>query len=157
MLTQARLQELVIYYPDSGSFYSRTSRGSIKAFSKIGTNHRGYLYTKIEGTRYPLHRLAFLYMTGVFPENQVDHKNGNKSDNSWCNLRDVTRSQNIQNTGPRSNNILGVKNVTQLKDTKKYQVIVNGKSYGCYVDLELAELVATEVRNKLHGEYARHA
>lgn len=156
MLTQKRLQELLLYYPETGKFYWRLSQGSKKAYTEAGCENRGYVMIKIDRIKYAAHRLAFLYIEGVFPEHDVDHKFGIKNDNRWSELRKATRSQNAANSGKRPANILGVKNVTQLKDTKKYQVIVQNKSYGCYADLELADLVATEVRNKVFGAYARH-
>lgn len=156
MLTQKRLQELLLYYPNTGKFYWINSRGTKKAYTEAGCLNKGYVYIKIDRVRYGAHRLAFLYMEGVFPEQGVDHKLGIKNDNRWSMLRVATRSQNAANSGTRPNNVLGVKNVTQLKDTKKYQVIVRNRSYGCYDDLELADLVATEVRDKVFGAYARH-
>ncbi len=55
----------------------------------------GYKYK-----RYKMHRLAFLYMTGEWPEKDIDHINGDTSDNRWCNLRDVAHQENL---GNRSN------------------------------------------------------
>lgn len=43
------------------------------------------------------HRLVWLYMTGKWPENQIDHDNGDATDNRWVNLDDVTRSKNGMN------------------------------------------------------------
>lgn len=80
------------YNPETGIFYR-------------GTKQAGYVdkktgYTKImfQNKNYFAHRLAFLYMTGNFPEGHVDHINHNRSDNAWSNLRDVPQEVNNQNT-----------------------------------------------------------
>lgn len=120
----------------------------------------GYLYHYMDGRNYPLHRLAILYVTGKMPINDVDHINMDRSDNRYENLRECSRSENMMNTKAHKDSRLGIKNVFYRPDTQKYSVriSVNGKykSYGCYDDIELAELVAIEARNKFHGEYARH-
>lgn len=63
-----------------------------------GTVQRnGYVSISVNHKRYYAHRLAWLLMTGGWPPNDIDHKNGNRSDNRWENLRAATRSQNLQN------------------------------------------------------------
>lgn len=156
MLTQERLQTLLSYDPNTGKFYWKSSRGSKKAYSEAGVLHKGYRYIKIDSVKYGAHRLAVMYMIGEFPPEDTDHINGQKDDNRWVNLRPVTRKQNAANAKLNKGNFLGIKNVRMLPDTKKFQVVIGAKSFGCYEDVELAELVATEVRNKLYGEYARH-
>lgn len=156
MITQQRLKELLRYYPEAGNLVWIQSRGTQKEGSLAGTVNKGYLLIKIDGKKYAAHRLAFLYQTGSIPGCDVDHIDGNKLNNSWVNLREATRQQNAQNAKVNILNAIGVKGVRCLKDTKRYQVRICNKSYGCYDDLELAEFVAQEVRRKLHGEYARH-
>lgn len=58
----------------------------------------GYVYTAINGRQYLLHRLAVLYVTEKWPENEVDHRNGIRHDNRYSNLRQVTANQNRQNS-----------------------------------------------------------
>lgn len=90
---------------------------------------------------------------------EVDHKDNCGSNNKWSNLRLATRSQQLLNTRTRKDNFLGIKNVNLHKPSGKYRVKmrVQGKdrSFGYYDDLELAELVAIEARNKFHGEFAK--
>jgi len=70
----------------------------VKAGALAGslTNH-GYFTIRIDGTAYQAHRLAWLYMTGEWPEHEIDHIDGNRLNNSWRNLRDVPRRINAQN------------------------------------------------------------
>ena len=105
-----------------------------------------------------VHRFAFLFMEGSIPD-EVDHIDGNRLNNKWSNLRPVTRSQNNYNSKIRKDNPAGVKGVT-IRKSGNYQVKVsiNGKtkSFGAYKDLELAELIAQEVREKYHKEFTNH-
>lgn len=155
-LTQERLKEYLTYHPNSGNFFWRNSQGCCKAYSKAGVlDSAGYVRIKLERKSYAAHRLAFLYMEGSFPPEDVDHISGVRDDNRWMNLRKATRSQNAANSGVRPTNVLGVKNVTRLQDTQKYQVIIKQKSYGCYDDLETAIEVADASRKLVFGEYAK--
>lgn len=155
-LTRERLKYLIEYSPTEGTFTSRVSRGNIGVGAPLGwENGKGYKRLKIDGKRYMAHNLAWLYMTGEMPINKIDHKNGVTSDNRWCNLRQATDLENTRNKGLYKNNLLKVKGVSKTK-AGTFMVRVDHKSYGCYKDLELAEFIAMEVRDKLHGEFARH-
>lgn len=118
--------------------------------------NNGYRYIHINGQSYAAHRLAFLWVTGNLPKQDVDHINGIKLDNSWNNLRDATRSQNLFNRSAYRTNILGIKNVSQKDGKYRVRLSVNGvqKQIGIYEDLELAQLVAIEARNLYHGKFA---
>lgn len=156
-LTKERLKKLLEYDPQTGKFISRTPRGNIGVGVELGwENGRGYQRVSIDGKRYMLHKLAWLYMTGDLPELDVDHKDLDSSNNSWDNLRLCTNKQNSYNRGVRKDNNTGVKGVSKTTNNS-FMVRVGQKSFGCYPDLELAELVAMEARDSMHGEFARHA
>lgn len=107
-LTQKQLKSLFYYYPDKGVFIRKSSEGNTRAGQKVGwRNTEGYLCTEIHSIQYKLHRLAFLYMEGRLPPNQVDHINRNKEDNSWGNLCECTHFTNQQNRG-NNNSFVGV-------------------------------------------------
>ncbi|MFZ2190131.1 MAG: HNH endonuclease [Candidatus Magasanikiibacteriota bacterium] len=120
----------------------------------------GYRNIKVFGRQYKAHRLAFLYMEGKFPLEDVDHRDGNPDKNMWANLRACSTAQNVCNTRIRKDNTSGVKGVYFRKDLEKWgaKVCVNAKQIhlGFYDKLELANLVATEARELHHGAYARH-
>jgi hypothetical protein len=90
----------------------------------------------------------------------LDHIDGNRSNNKIENLRAATVSQNLQNSKTYKSNTSGIKGVSWEKDRNKWkvQIMLRGKNKVIrnLEDLELAELVAIEVRNKYHGEYANH-
>jgi hypothetical protein len=104
------LRELLSYCQDTGNFYWRVSRGQAKIGGIAGSeNEKGYLRITINCKRYLAHRLAFLYMTGSWPEFEVDHINGVRSDNRWHNIRPCNRGENNQNMVSRTKSkLLGV-------------------------------------------------
>ena len=99
MLTQDHLKALLGYNPDTGKFlWLAPSCRKLKPGDEAGTLTKdGYIRICLEGKFYLAQRLAFLYMTGSFPQHKADHKNGAKNDNRWLNLRDVTQKINTQN------------------------------------------------------------
>lgn len=150
MVTQKRLKEL-FEYVDGHLIRNGKIAGSV--------NKRGYRCVGVDHKIYKAHRLVFLYNHGYLPE-QVDHIDGNKLNNRIENLRAANNSVNMMNRGLMKNNTSGSKNVFWCKDYQKWRVAVriNKKlrSFGRFEDLELAELVAVEARNKYHKEFANH-
>lgn len=115
LLTAARLRELRTYDPATGLFSFARQGGGHFAGAPCGkTTSQGYTRIVVDGGKYMAHRLAWLWMTGEWPEDQIDHINGDRSDNRWPNLRAATASINVQNIhAPKSNNktsgVLGVR------------------------------------------------
>ena len=161
MLTQERLKEQLSYDPETGHFTQilRTSQ-RVKVGDRAGSQDpRGYRLINICGRREWEHRLVWLYIYGVFPDFDIDHINGNKSDNRLCNLRAASRSENNCNSVIRSDSTTKYRNVHLFKRTGKYQVQVrfNGKRYngGYYDTAEQANIIAIAMRKQLHGEFAK--
>jgi len=98
-LTQERLKELLHYDPETGEFTWQVDRGlNVKAGDAAGyTGAAGYRVIGVLGKNRRAHRVAFLYMTGDWPDYQVDHKDGDRLNNRWANLRACTSAQNMQN------------------------------------------------------------
>lgn len=159
-LTQAELKEKLHYEPETGAFTWKTKRRGIKVCGVAGTYSHKYIAIMVNYRRYLAHRLAWLYMTGTFPDNHVDHINGDRADNRWRNLRQATRSENICNSKLRSNNRLGFKGVSKESKGAKYRIRIekNGKCHNLhgFETAEIAHEFAMLMRETLHGEYARH-
>lgn len=150
------MKELLRYDPDSGKFFWLKQIGGRKIGQEANHISHGYILIRVDGRSYRAHRLAFLYMDGQLPELDVDHIDGCKTNNAFVNLRHATRSQNLGNSGVRSVRGLGIKNIQLRPGIKRYSVRVQGKFFGAYEDLELAQLVADEARLKIYGEFANH-
>lgn len=150
-LTQARLKELLSYDADTGIFtWIKDNRRA------GGVNGRGYLLVRINTKLYPAHRLAWLYMTGSFPAGLLDHRDTDRLNNRWVNLRECTASQNQWNRSKKASSLTGVKGVTYRANRGTYIVNVNKKYHGSFKDLDSATTCAMRVREELHGEFANH-
>lgn len=143
MITQKHLKEVLNYNPTTGIF-TWINCGSKKRNKKIaGTICKdGYRSVRVDNISYQSGRLAFLYMEGYFPEHEVDHKDRNRANDKWNNLRHVSRQCNMRNCSIGSLNTSGVKGVWWHKDRKKWTVGIKinlkQKHIGCFVDFDEA-------------------
>ena len=147
-------------YSDGKLYWKKSTSNRVNVGSEAGSYQTGgYMAVKLLGKRIPVHKIVYLLHHGYIPE-IVDHIDGNRSNNKIENLRICTKAENNINTSIRRHNTSGIKNVSWHKQTGKWRVIVRHKgkpnSFGLYADIELAELVAIEARNKLHGKFASH-
>jgi hypothetical protein len=154
-LTQKRLKEVLRYYPESGIFRWRAT-GTGRRKNKIAgyKNSRGYIRIWIDGEKHYAHRLAFLYEHGYFPENDIDHIDGNPSNNKIKNLREVSRQCNLRNTGNRINNTSGVKGVSWDKPTNKWRAQIQAnrknKKLGRYKNFDNAVIARYKAEKELN-------
>ena len=120
MLTQDNLKDILDYEPKTGVFtwkrktnkYAPTVIGALAG----GLTKDGYLQLRIYSKLYLLHRLAFLYMNGIIPE-FVDHIDGNRGNNSWDNLRECSKAENVYNRVVNKNSSSGIKGISSVSYT----------------------------------------
>jgi hypothetical protein len=158
MLSKDRLHQLFDY--KDGNFYWKLDKGRAKKGDVANKNTDGrYQHIKFDQELHKFHRAVFMYHNGYLPQT-IDHLNGNKLDNRIENLRPATYAENNFNKGITKTNKSGVKGVCWLKKRNKWNVSVSlgGKIVvqKRFDNLELAELVAMEARDKYHGKYANH-
>ena len=145
-LVAERLEELLLYEPETGNFIRRTDRGGYRAGSIAGWLAKtGYIQLNIDGQKYYAHRLAFLYMDGEFPPEYVDHINKDKTDNKWRNLRPVTQRQNMENAS-HNNKVIGVSRGTTKGTWRAARARNGGQTtwIGTYKSFEEACLARAE-------------
>ena len=133
---------------------------SAKAGSLAGSkNERGYVVARVDNRNYRLHRLAWLWMTGAWPKEEIDHINGDRSDNRWCNLREATHSENMRNKGIHPLNTTGVKGVIWHRETSRWkvQIKIDRRSIflGYFDDLSDARIARENAEKIFHGEFIR--
>jgi hypothetical protein len=158
MITAERLKEVLRYEPETGLFYRLVRSGpSMPGSIAGGKCGNGYVLISIDNKQHYAHRLAWLYITGKMPENLIDHKNMDKADNRFQNLREATHSQNIANK--KSYGKSGFKGVTWwARDNNwKAQIEVNGKNkhIGYFNTPEEAHEAYCVYQSQIAGEFAR--
>jgi HNH endonuclease/AP2 domain len=123
IITQDGLKEIFRFAPDEGQFYWLTTRSGVRSeglgYPAGQLRPNGYRIITIEGRRYPAHRLVWLYVNGEWPLYEIDHIDGDASNNRIENLRDCTRLQNAKNRPTNKNNIAGIKGVCRRPQAKK--------------------------------------
>ena len=158
ILTQQRLQQLYHYDPETGHFTRKFETVLNKAGTQSGFIRKdGYIQIEIDKRHYLGHRLAWLYMTGEWPKNEIDHINRIKHDNRYCNLRDVRRYINSLNKNIPKNNTSGHTGIKWEKKSNKWQVKfqMDNKIYnlGSFYDLEIAlQVKEAKVKELLYNE-----
>lgn len=155
-LTQTRLKALLSYDRSSGNFTWRETRGRVKSGDRAGyVDRHGYLMIRVDKKRYSAHRLAWLYVIGEWPADLIDHKNGIRVDNRFCNLREadvVFNSQNVRT--PNRNNSSGYLGVTYNRRAKLYVAHIrhSGKKHclGYSKDPAEAHALYLDAKRKYH-------
>lgn len=129
-LTVEELKNDLHYNPDTGAFTRLVSRSGVSAGKLAGgLNAKGYFRVKVFNKTYAGHRVAWLYMTGELPSDQIDHINHDRGDNRFINLRQVDNSENQKNSNLSPRSTTGFTGVMQDKASLRWrgQVTVEGK------------------------------
>lgn len=170
-ITQELLKRLLNYNPETGVFtwkerpvsmfseyryhksWNSRHKGAVAGcVSKI----HGYRVIRIEYVLLRAHRLAWMYMKGCWPENEIDHIDGDRSNNKSDNLRTVDHAENHKNQGLNINNTSGHTGVRWNKNLDKWQSIIKHRyqqiHLGVFTDLN----DAIRVRKAAEVEYGFH-
>ena len=160
VVDQDRVRDLFNYDLETGIVTQkiRTSK-RVKIGDVVGSRSHGYLRVTIDSRQYKLHRIIWLWMTGRWPDPEIDHKNHIKSDNWWSNLREVTHKENHKNQKLPKNNTSGVCGVSWVKRDEKWQalIMVNGKDKHLgYFDKQEDAVAAREIAEAKYGFHQNH-
>ncbi|MGE7415447.1 HNH endonuclease [Methylobacterium tarhaniae] len=162
--TRAEAAEYLTYEPETGLFRWRietpAARRRIFPGDVAGTLKDGYIQIKLYGVLYRAQHLAWLFMTGDWPDPELDveHRDRNRANNAWSNLRQATRSQNNMNASIRADNTSGCKGVGLRKDTGKWYARIKVDRrvllLGEFNDYDKAVAVRRAAERRHFGEFA---
>jgi hypothetical protein len=151
MLTGSKLQCLE-YFPQTGEWFWRDPPNhNTRLFNKLAGNRRadGYLRIRIDGIAYYSSRLAFLWMLGRWPYDEVDHKDRDPSNDRWENLRDATSSDNKYN---RDLGFRGAHRGVYRSGEETWWAMTGGVYLGTYPSLEEAVAAREEALVRMGAE-----
>ena len=148
-LTLARLKALLHYDPETGAFTWVKARPRCRIGGRAGTVYScGYEYLWIDKARYLSHRVAWLYMTGRWPEHEIDHKDRIRSNNKFANLRELSASHNhFRIISKRT------RGVSAVRGRYRAKIGVNGKEFhlGYFSDEASASDAYMRAAEKFYG------
>lgn len=155
------IRQLFAYDSEAGCFTSLVRRGKRWPPGQIAGTldpSNGYRKLRFRGRQHFEHRLVWLWVHGEWPAAQVDHINGNRSDNRIANLRLATARENSRNAGMSRNNTSGYKGVFWERGCGKWRasITVNRKTIhlGVFVSAPEAHAAYCAAAKKYHGEFA---
>lgn len=159
-LTAQELRRTLDYNPENGVFTWLTKNTRHNIGDRAGApTHQGYIRIGFNSRRYLGHHLAWLYMTGMWAKEDVDHKDLDRANNRWGNLRQASRSQNLANSPKRLKNTSGFKGVSWAKRERKWMayIKVNYKHIwlGGFATPEDAHAAYVAAAQERFGEFAR--
>lgn len=155
-LTAEYLRAVIHYDPEAGTFTRRETG------EECTSGHgAGYRTVSVAGRLYLAHRIAWLYVKGVWPDGQLDHRDRDRANNRFKNLRPATNQQNCWNMGPQRNNTTGVRGVHRESRTGKYcaTMRIEGKTryLGRFETLEAAAQAYRAAEKEHRGHFLEQA
>jgi len=157
-ITVAELRALLRYDPETGEFTWLQTGSGRNADGRAGSlGHKGCIQITIRYRNYKAHMLAWLYMTGKWPQREIDHWNTKRADNRWSNLRLATRTQNRRNSGLPRNNKSGYVGVFWDKYARKWRASIGSKFLGNFATPEEGAEAYRKAALAKYGEFAHES
>lgn len=172
--TYGEISALVRYDPDTGKLFWRERpiemfhrAGIGRAWNKANANQEAFTSKNADGYRrsrvlkrtFEAHRICWLLTTGFWPAAEIDHVNGDRSDNRLVNLREATRAENLRNRAMLSSNTSGVTGVSWSGRRQRWIAVIGGRSniekLGSFRNLEDARQARLDAERRL-GYSVRH-
>lgn len=174
-LTAELVRELLDYDPETGvlRWKQRPREGFPSVGAWVSWNKRcanaqagcldciGYVKMRLLGRTQRAHRVIWLWMTGEWPDLDIDHRDCDPSNNRWSNLRLATRTQNHANRSMQRNNSSGYKGVSFHKESSRWRAVITVQrrhiELGKFDDIEDARAAYLKAAADFFGEFARAA
>ena len=154
-ITPEMLRNIFDYNPNTGVL-RRRKNGKIAGYKTRNGVMRVFVLCK----SFSVHRIAFAIANNRWPTLEVDHINGNPSDNRIANLREVSHKDNMRNIGVHRDSRTGILGVSLCKRLGKYQALISNGSkqihLGYFIDKEDAAAARRAAELKYHGKFAPH-
>lgn len=140
----------LLYDPETGWLIRDGKRAGCQ-------QNKGYWITSIKGKQIVDHRIIWFMMTGAWPSKQIDHINGIRDDNRWCNLREVSNQQNQFNRAVRKDSSTGIKGVYPKGNKFRASIFFNWKEkhLGYFDTVEEAKAAYEKAALELQGDFRR--
>jgi len=152
-----QLERKFSYNPATGKLIRKFNTGEKEAGFLSGD----YLRISLKGKLYLMHRVIWKLVTGEEPEGYIDHIDGNRFNNAWSNLRDVTHDKNMWNAKLFHNNRSGYRGVSFIQQHQKWRaaISVDGRKHhlGYFSTAEDAHIAFAEATSRMRDEFARVA
>jgi hypothetical protein len=170
------LHKILRYDPESGKLYwlfrsqdafKSSENSSFKRWNTrwagkeafTTTDLHGYKTGVIWGRRYMAHRVIMAMLNGEWPPQDVDHINGNRSDNFIKNLRLASRKENSRNAARPSTNTSGHVGVSWSKKDKRWRagICVDGREIYLGNFVEISDAIKARLEaEKIYGFHSGH-
>ncbi len=152
--TAGRVRELLAYEASTGVFRWKYTRRNMISGEEAGSlNQKGYRQISIDGTKFAASHLAWLYVTGEWPVLEIDHRDTNRGNNAFKNLRQATREEQCQNlSGPRKNSKTKLIGAAPHGGGFQSQIRANGRNHylGKFKTAEQASAAYLKAKRRLH-------
>lgn len=175
ILSQEFLRSILEYSPETGIFvwkkrppemfpsvracnvWNSRYSGRVAGHKTQGPGNLSYITIRVLDRSYKAHRLAWGYMTGEFPEVNIDHIDGNGTNNKWSNLREADWTENMRNCRISKNNTTGYHGIEVVDGKYRVRITVNYKTItlGRSVCIHEARRMRQEAEKK-YGFHPNH-
>lgn len=168
-LTARFLRSILDYDPETGIFRWRERTDRAKNWNTrwagkpagAPCGHEGQVQIRLGAALYSAHRLAWLHVTGRWPRDEIDHRNGDPRDNRLANLREATRSENMRNRHDQTRAASGYRGVRYREHHRKWEarIVLNREVvwHAYFGSAQEAAAARREKLTELYGDFAPRA